>query len=166
VRENRKRSWVCSLAQENKKSYLKSYCCGPTTFSITTFSITEVNRDTQHKDTQNYDNFIMLRVFFDECHLCWVSQISPLCWVSFWVSLCWMSCHHCCYGILSAMCCACSVIQRCLAHFVTTVSYDRKIFTALATFFVDIEPEFFFSQKKKFSYLFTNLVYVLKLFQE
>jgi hypothetical protein len=45
------------------------------------------------------------------------------------------------------MCCACSVIQRCLANFITTVSYDRKIFTALATFFVDIEPEFFFPEK-------------------
>ncbi len=36
----------------------------------------------------------MLSVFYAECHLCWVSQISPLCWVSLcWVSLCWMSWH-------------------------------------------------------------------------
>ncbi len=39
----------------------------------------------------------MLNVIYAECHLCWVSQISPLCWVSLcsvslcWVLLCWMS---------------------------------------------------------------------------
>ncbi len=34
----------------------------------------------------------MLNVIYAECHLCLVSQISPLCWVSLrWMSLCWMS---------------------------------------------------------------------------
>ncbi len=50
----------------------------------------------------------MLRVIYADCHLWWVSQITPLCWVSlcwmslFWASLCWVSWHP--IMILSTVC--------------------------------------------------------------
>ncbi len=58
-----------------------------TTFSIMTLSITIKNRDAQHNGTQ-----YCYAECHAKCHLCWVSQISPLCWVSlYWMSLCWVS---------------------------------------------------------------------------
>ncbi len=74
----------------------------------TTLSINDIQHDdTHHSDIQHNDTqhnikviatlsivtikCIVLNVIYVECHLNWVSKISPLCWVSScWVSLCWV----------------------------------------------------------------------------
>jgi hypothetical protein len=54
------------------------------TLNIMTLSITIKKRDARHNDIHNC---YAERHLYSECHLRWVSQISPLCWAS----LCWVS---------------------------------------------------------------------------
>jgi hypothetical protein len=82
--------FTCNLRHNRRKNAM--------TFSLMTFSIITFNRNfknatlrimTLHNDTHTvwyYDEH-----HYDECNLCWVSQIRLLCWESVcWVSICLM----------------------------------------------------------------------------